>query len=283
MTIKEIIKSNDKTLSFEVFPPKTDDKYETVVTAVKKIAMLSPDFMSVTYGAGGGTSKFTALIANLIKENGVTPLAHLSCVSSTREMVNNQLDVLKATGIENILALRGDIPEDESLWHNDYKYASQLVGEIMNYGGFCIGGACYPEGHPESKTLTEDVEHLKVKVEAGCSFLTTQMFFDNSKYYDFCERALSAGINIPIIAGIMPVTNAKNIKRMLSLSETSLTDELNGYVEKYIDSPDDMKKAGIEFAIKQCEDLYSNGVSAIHIYSMNKPDIAKTIKTALGK
>lgn len=283
MKISEIIKNNKRTLSFEVFPPKTEDKYDTVETAVTEIAKLSPDFMSVTYGAGGGTSKFTAIIANLIKQNGVTPLAHLSCVSSTKQMVKDQLEVLKATGIENILALRGDIPEDEALRKNDYKYASELVCEIKKYGDLCIGGACYPEGHPESPTLGIDIENLKNKVDCGCDFLTTQMFFENEKYYDFVNRARSIGINIPIVAGIMPVTNAKNITRMLSLSKTELSDELKKYIEKYIDSPDDMKKAGVEYAIKQCEDLYANGVQAIHIYSMNKPDIALAIKTALGK
>lgn len=283
MKISEIIKNNERTLSFEVFPPKTEEKYDLVETAVTEIAKLSPDFMSVTYGAGGGTSKFTAIVANLIKQNGVTPLAHLSCVSSTKQMVKDQLELLKATGIENILALRGDIPEDESLRNNDYKFANELVSEIKNFGGFCIGGACYPEGHPESKTLDEDIKNLKNKVDCGCDFLTTQMFFENEKYYDFANKARAVGINIPIIAGIMPVTNAQKIERMLSLAKTELSTELKGLIDKYYNNPDDMKKAGVEYAIKQCEDLYANGAKAIHIYSMNKIDVALAIKTALGK
>ena len=184
MKIKDILAKNEPTLSFEVFPPKTEDKYESVEKAASEIAKLNPAFMSVTYGAGGGTSQYTVDIAAALKAKGVTPLAHLTCVSSTREKVHSVLDQLKAQGIENVLALRGDIPKDGKI-ENDYRYASELIAEIKASGDFCIGAACYPEGHVESANKTEDIQHLKEKVEAGCDFVTTQMFFDNNILYNY--------------------------------------------------------------------------------------------------
>ena len=216
MKIKDILAKNEPTLSFEVFPPKTEDKYESVEKAASEIAKLNPAFMSVTYGAGGGTSQYTVDIAAALKAKGVTPLAHLTCVSSTREKVHSVLDQLKAQGIENVLALRGDIPKDGKI-ENDYRYASELIAEIKASGDFCIGAACYPEGHVESANKTEDIQHLKEKVEAGCDFVTTQMFFDNNILYNYLYRVREKGITVPVIAGIMPVTNVAQIKRICSL------------------------------------------------------------------
>ncbi|MBR3816585.1 MAG: methylenetetrahydrofolate reductase [Clostridia bacterium] len=278
MKIIDIIKSEKPTLSFEVFPPKTSDNFESVREATEKIAALRPDFMSVTYGAGGGTSEFTASIAqNIQNKAGVPVLAHLSCVSSTKEEIHRQLDLLKSKGIENILALRGDIPEGMSKEHLDYHYASELTRDIKKYGGFCIGGACYPEVHPESANSMEDMKHLKEKIDAGCEFLTTQMFFDNNLLYNFIYRARKAGIEVPVVAGIMPVTNPKSIKRICAISGTALPQRFIRIVDRYGDSPEAMKQAGIAYATEQIIDLYANGVRAVHVYSMNKPDVAQKI------
>ena len=278
MKIIDIIKAEKPTLSFEVFPPKTSDNFEAVREATEKIAELQPDFMSVTYGAGGGTSEFTASIAqNIQNKTGVPVLAHLSCVSSTKEEIHRQLDSLREKGIENILALRGDIPQGMSKEHLDYHFASELTREIKEYGGFCIGGACYPESHPESETSFKDIEYLKQKVDAGCEFLTTQMFFDNNALYNFIYRARNAGIDVPVVAGIMPVTNPKSIKRICAISGTALPQRFIRIVERYGDNPEAMKQAGIAYATEQIIDLYANGVKAVHVYSMNKPDVAEKI------
>ena len=282
MKITEILKSKKSVLSFEVFPPKTITNYESVFCAVKGIASLNPDFISVTYGAGGGTSDYTVSIAQEIKKLGVNPLAHLSCISHGKADVQEKLNQLKSLGIENILALRGDLPKDFA-GNLDYSYASELVGEVKRFGGFCIGGACYPEGHPESKSIQEDIENLKKKVDAGCEFLTTQMFFDNDIYYDFLSQIQSSGISVPIIAGIMPVTNAAQIKRIISMSGTDLPVRFKRIVERFGDNPDAMKQAGIAYATEQVIDLYANGIKAAHIYSMNKPDVASAIKANLSE
>ena len=279
MKIIDIIKSEKPTLSFEVFPPKTSDNFETVNSATQAIAQLGPDFMSVTFGAGGGTSEFTSSIAqNIQNETGVPVLAHLSCVSSTKDEIHKQLMSLKEKGIENILALRGDIPEGMSKENLDYHYASELTKEIREFGGFCIGGACYPEVHPESKSSIDDINYLKQKVEAGCEFLTTQMFFDNNLLYNFIYRVRKAGVDVPVVAGIMPVTNPKSIKRICAISGTALPQSFVRIVDRYGDNPEAMKQAGIAYATQQIIDLYANGVRAVHVYSMNKPDVAEKIK-----
>ena len=282
MKITDILNQKRATLSFEVFPPKTSDKFEAVKTAVDDIAALKPDFMSVTYGAGGGTSDYTVAIARHIKEQfGVTPLAHLSCISSNRQDVKKKLKELKELGIENILALRGDLPKDFS-GNLDYLYAAELVSDIKEEGGFCIGGACYPEGHPESATLFSDIENLKRKVDAGCDFLTTQMFFDNDVFYNFLSKVREAGIYVPVIAGIMPVTNAKQIKRIIGLSGGSLPTRFRRIVERFGDNDVAMLQAGIVYASEQIIDLYANGVRGVHVYSMNKPQVAEAIKANLS-
>lgn len=284
MKISTLLSKKIPTLSFEVFPPKTAANYDNVVGAAEEIAKLKPDFMSVTYGAGGGTSQYTLSLAENIKnKHGVTPLAHLTCVSSTREMIHNQLKLLKDSGIENILALRGDIPEDMSMEGLDYHYACELISEIKEFGGFCIGGACYPEGHTESANQKEDIAALKKKVDAGCEFMTTQMFFDNNILYNFLYKIREAGINVPIVAGIMPVTNAKQIKRICSLSGTYLPARFRAIVDRFADKPEAMQQAGIAYATDQIIDLLANGVNNVHIYSMNKPEVAARIRENLSE
>lgn len=283
MRIKEILAQEKPVLSFEVFPPKKEDAYESVERAVREIAGLKPSFMSVTYGAGGGTSKYTVNIADEISRTyGVTSLAHLSCVSSTKEHVKDMVGQMKERGIENILALRGDIPADGKV-ENDYRYASELIYDIKSLGDFCIGGACYPEGHPESLNKEDDIRHLKEKVDAGCDFLTTQMFFDNNIFYNFLYRIREKGITVPIIAGIMPMTNAKQLKKTLALSGTYLPTRFKMILDKFGDNPAAMKQAGIAYATEQIIDLVANDVHAIHIYSMNRPDVAAQIKNSLSE
>lgn len=281
MKISDILNSKKAALSFEVFPPKTSDKFESVQAAVDKIAALSPDFMSVTYGAGGGTSDYTVAVTKHIKEAfGVTALAHLSCITSDRADVRAKLARLKEEGIENVLALRGDLPKDFD-GKLEYRYASELVAEIKAAGGFCIGGACYPEGHPDSPTLFSDIDNLKRKVDAGCDFLTTQMFFDNDLYYSFLSKVREAGISVPVIAGIMPVTNAAQTRRMMTLSGGSLPTRFKRIIDRYGDNAEAMAQAGIIYACEQIIDLYANGVRAVHVYSMNKPYVAAQIKDNL--
>ena len=283
MKIRDILAAGKPTLSFEVFPPKTADNYESVERAALEIARIQPAFMSVTYGAGGGTSEYTVKIASTIQNQGnVTPLAHLTCVSSTKERVRELLGELNASGIENILALRGDIPEGGPMAF-DYQYASQLIADIKEYGDFCIGGACYPEGHVESSNKTEDILHLKEKVDAGCDFLTTQMFFDNNILYNFLYRIREKGITVPVIAGIMPVTNAKQIARICRMSGTYLPARFKAIVDRFGDNPAAMKQAGIAYATEQIIDLIANGVNGIHVYSMNKPDVAARIQESLSQ
>ena len=278
MKIIDIIKSEKPTLSMEVFPPKTTDTFESVKSATEAIAALKPDFMSVTYGAGGGTSQFTADIAGNIQDKYDVPvLAHLTCVSSSKEQIHKQLELLRSKGIENILALRGDIPDGMSREHLDYSFANELTKEIKEFGGFCIGGACYPESHPESENSFDDLKRLKEKVDAGCEFLTTQMFFDNNLLYNFIYRARNAGIDVPVVAGIMPVTNPKSIKRICRISGSALPQRFVRIVDRYGDNPEAMKQAGIAYATEQIIDLYANGVKAVHVYSMNKPDVAQKI------
>ncbi|HIY61743.1 MAG TPA: methylenetetrahydrofolate reductase [NAD(P)H] [Candidatus Eisenbergiella pullistercoris] len=280
MKIKDILNRERPALSFEVFPPKKESSYQTVERAVHEIAELKPAFMSVTYGAGGGTSRYTVDIAsNLMQKYGVTAMVHLTCVSSGRDQIRILTDQIKAEGIENILALRGDIPEVPG---KDYRYASELIRELKAAGDFCIGGACYPEGHPESPDRREDLRRLKEKVDAGCDFLTTQMFFDNDLFYYFLSEARKMGITVPILAGVMPLTNIRQLKRTLSLSGTHLPVRLQRMADRFGDRPEAMKQAGIAYATEQIIDLLANGVHAVHIYTMNHPDVAAQIKRNLS-
>lgn len=283
MKVKEIINREKPSLSFEVFPPKTQDNFDIVSTAALNIAQLEPDFMSVTYGAGGSTAKYTVEIAKSILDKGVTPLAHLTCVCSTKESIKEKLSELKANGIENILALRGDIPAGTQPQSWDFKYASELVSFIKENGDFCVGGACYPEKHVESLTEKDDLMYLKHKVECGCDFLTTQMFFDNDLFYKYLLRVRSAGIMVPVIPGIMPVTNGRQIKRSCELSGAVLPDRFKRIVERFSDDPKAMEQAGIAYATEQIIDLFANGINAVHVYSMNKPHVAQKIKENLSE
>ena len=281
MKITDIIKSKEAVLSFEVFPPKTDDKFESVSRAIDEIAALRPDFMSVTYGAGGGTSAYTVAISRHIKALGVNSVAHLSCISSTKADVREKLGQLKEAGIENILALRGDIPENFA-GNLEYGYANELVADIKKFDGFCIGGACYPEGHPESRTIYSDIENLRRKVDAGCDYLTTQMFFDNDLFYSFLAKAYSAGITVPVIPGIMPITRASQVRRTLTLSGSPMPAKFRRIVDRFGDDPDAMRQAGVAYATEQIIDLYANGIRAVHVYSMNKPEVARAIRANLS-
>ncbi|MBQ9943658.1 MAG: methylenetetrahydrofolate reductase [Clostridia bacterium] len=287
MKIRELLKKDSLSLSFEVFPPKTEMGFESVKMATEEIARLRPAFMSVTYGAGGGTSRYTLDIAKNIKERyGVPTLAHLTCVSSTRETVREKIHAIREAGIENVMALRGDIPagrenEDRSRW--DYRYAVELVRELKEMNpDFCIGGACYPEIHPESMNQKEDIRYLKEKVDAGCDFLTTQMFFDNNLLYNFLYKIREAGVTVPIIPGIMPITNANQVERAMKLSGSFMPQRFKSLVDKFGGDPAAMKQAGIAYATDQIIDLFANGITNVHVYSMNKPDVAEKILNNLS-
>lgn len=288
MKITQVLNSEKLSLSFEVFPPKTETAFESVKLATEKIAALRPSFMSVTYGAGGGTSKYTLDIAKNIKElYDVPTLAHLTCVSSTKQTVKEKIAAIKEAGIENVMALRGDIPEvllndDRSKW--DYNYAIDLIYELKSTNpDFCIGGACYPEIHPESANQREDIRRLKEKVDAGCDFLTTQMFFDNNLLYNFLYKIREAGITVPVIPGIMPITNGNQVKRAIELSGSFVPTRFKSLVDKFGSNPDAMKQAGIAYATDQIIDLYANGIKNVHVYSMNKPDVARLIQGNLSE
>lgn len=287
MKLTDIFENDKLSLSFEVFPPKTDSAFDSVKHATEEIARLKPSFMSVTYGAGGGTSKYTLDIARNIKATyGVPTLAHLTCVSSTRETVREKIAELQAFGIKNVMALRGDLtPElaatDRSAWA--YRHAVDLVRELKESSAdFCIGGACYPEIHPESHNQREDIKYLKEKVEAGCSFLTTQMFFDNNLLYNFLYKIREAGITVPIIPGIMPITNGNQVDRAIKLSGSFMPQRFKSLVDKFGSSPAAMKQAGIAYATDQIIDLFANGITNVHVYSMNKPDVAAAIQQNLS-
>lgn len=285
MRIKEHLMNGKVNLSFEVFPPKTDAKYDGVIAAVDAIATLKPSFISVTYGAGGGTSQNTVKIASHIQnELGVDSIAHLTCVSSTKEEVKRQIQELKENGIQNILALRGDIPKDSAFpIPNQYKYAYELIEDIKAQGDFCIGAACYPEGHVESEHKEDDISHLKQKVDCGVDFLTTQMFFDNSVFYNFLYRIREKGITVPVIPGIMPVTNGKQIARSCQLSGAVLPSRFRAIVDRFGENPKAMQQAGIAYATDQIIDLIANGIQNIHVYSMNKPEVASAIMANLSE
>lgn len=285
MKIIDRLREDKIHISFEVFPPKTDAGYEKVRSATEQIAGLHPSYISVTYGAGGGTSKNTAKIASYIKhELGVESLAHLTCASSTKTEVQVVIDNLKALGIENILALRGDIPDGMVFPSEDrYHYAYELVEAIRKAGDFCIGAACYPEGHVENEHKEDDIKFLKQKVDSGVDFLTTQMFFDNDIHYNFLYRIREAGITVPVLPGIMPITSAAQMKRSQELSGTVFPRRFLAILDRFGDYPEAMEQAGIAYATDQIIDLLANGVKNIHIYSMNKPQVAAKIMENLSE
>ena len=282
MKLSELLAKEGYSLSFEVFPPKSDSTFDSVRHATEEIAKLRPSFMSVTYGAGGGTSKYTLDIAKNIKEQYSVPtLAHLTCVSSTRQTVAERIADMRTAGIENVLALRGDLtPElqesDRSGWA--YEHAIDLIRELKDSGAdFCIGCAAYPEIHPESKSQREDIIHLRQKVDAGCSFMTTQMFFDNNLLYNFLYKIRESGITVPVIPGIMPITNGNQVERAIKLSGSFMPQRFKSLVDTFGSSPAAMKQAGIAYATDQIIDLFANGIRNVHVYSMNKPEVAAAI------
>ena len=286
MKIIDILNKRNMSLSFEVFPPKKESTFESVVSATEEIAACHPAFMSVTYGAGGGTSRYTMEIAKNIKDKyNVPTLAHLTCVSSSRETVRQKIQEMKEMGINNVMALRGDLtPEletsDPSTW--DYKHATELVRELKESGDFCIGVACYPEVHPESINQKDDLLHIKDKVDAGADFLTTQMVFDNNLFFNFMYKIREIGVTVPVIPGIMPITNANQVARAIKLSGSFMPQRFKSMVDYFGNDPDAMKQAGIAYATDQIIDLYANGITNVHVYSMNKPDVAKSIMDNLS-
>ena len=279
MTIKHILEEKRVTLSLEVFPPKQQSNFDSVLKAAKELSSLKPDFMSITYGAGGSTRGNTVEVAAGIQESGTPALAHLTCVGNTRADIAAAAALMKRHGIENVLALRGDRPQGftgEKATVDGLDHASDLV-RLLKQEGFCVGGACYPEGHPESANRSEDIDMLKFKVDAGVDFLTTQMFFDNNMLYSYLYRLQSKGIHVPVLAGIMPITSSQQVERMVKLSSAYIPAKLLSICDRFEDKPDAMRQAGIAYAVDQIIDLISNGVRGIHIYTMNKPSVARDI------
>lgn len=285
MFIKDIFSTKKPVLSFEVFPPKKDSGLNSVISAVDELSKMPIDYMSVTYGAGGSNSKNTAHIAAYLKDNlSIPSLAHLTCVANSKEDIKAKLTEYKNLGIENILALRGDKPKDyDDELFPGYNHANELTEAIKEFGGLCVGGACYPECHPDSPSLEADIENLKLKINSGVDFLVTQMFFDNDKFYTFRDKLAKKGITTPITAGIMPLTNAGQIQRMAILSGgASMPSKFLRMIAKYQDNPEALKQAGIAYAVDQIIDLLSNDIDGIHLYTMNKPETAEKIVTVIN-
>ena len=285
MKIRDLITQDKATLSFEVFPPKKDTDFADVEAAALGIAAFKPDYMSVTYGAGGSTKGHTIQLAREIQEKYDVPtIAHLTCVCASKEGIKTALADMKNAGIENILALRGDIPKNyDGQVFAEFSHASELVELIKETGDFCVGGACYPEVHPDSANKHEDIIGLKKKVDAGCDYLTTQMFFDNNIFFNFMYRIREAGISVPIIPGIMPITRRVQVKNAVKLSGCNVPERFKSIVDAFGDTEAAMRKAGIAYATDQIIDLMANGVKHIHVYSMNKPEVAVGIQKNLSE
>lgn len=278
MTISSLLAQKNVSVSFEIFPPKAHLPPEPALKTARELSRLAPDFISVTCGAGGTTRAHTAAIASQIAQLGVPSLAHITCIGSSRAHITDAADELRNAGVQNALALRGDIPQGQGTIPG-FAHASDLV-PLLKERGFCVGGACYPEGHPECRTRDDDIENLKKKVDAGCDFLTTQMFFDNDMLYSFLYRMQSKGIHLPVLAGIMPITNTAQIAQMIKLSNAYMPRKLMMIVDRFQDSPEALAQAGIAYAVDQIIDLISNGIRGIHIYTMNKSTIAGAIMGA---
>jgi len=278
MTIRQILEQKKLSVSFEIFPPKKQEAFAAVFETAKELVSLNPDFMSITYGAGGSTRMNTVEIASHVQSLSIPALAHLTCIGNSEAEIHEAVSEMKKNGIENVLALRGDLPADmpQASTIPGYAHASDLVA-VLKQNGFCVGGACYPEGHPESPNREKDIENLKYKVDAGVDFLTTQMFFDNDMLYSFLYRLQSAGIHVPVLAGIMPITHPSQVKRMVELSNAFIPRKLLAICDRFKDSPDALRQAGIAYATDQIIDLISNGVRGIHIYTMNKSSTAEAI------
>lgn len=285
MKIRDLITQDKATLSFEVFPPKKDTDFADVEAAALGIAAFKPDYMSVTYGAGGSTKGHTIQLAQEIQEKYDVPtIAHLTCVCASKEGIKTALADMKNAGIENILALRGDIPKNyDGQVFAEFSHASELVELIKETGDFCVGGACYPEVHPDSANKHEDIIGLKKKVDAGCDYLTTQMFFDNNIFFNFMYRIREVGISVPIIPGIMPITRRVQVKNAVKLSGCNVPERFKSIVDAFGDTEAAMRQVGIAYATDQIIDLMANGVKHIHVYSMNKPEVAAGIQKNLSE
>lgn len=280
MKITELLKDDKPCISCELFPPKAGSELQNALKIVDKIAEIKPHFMSVTYGAGGTSAGHTVAIAKAVEEHNIPALAHLTCIDATGDGIDGMLANFRANGIQNVLALRGDAVTDKP---REFMHASDLMRKISASGDFCIGGACYPEGHPEAGSLDKDIENTKKKIDAGCEFLVAQMCFDNNIMYNYMYRLLRNGIDVPVVAGIMPVTNAKQINRICELSGTKLPPHYRAIVERFADDPQALMQAGIAYALGQIIDLIANGFKNIHVYTMNKPEVIGGIMKNLSE
>lgn len=285
MKIKELFK-NKPVISLEIFPPKPETPVDTILDTIDALSDLKPAFISVTYGAGGSSKSHTVKIADIIKNKyHIEALAHLTCVGSIKTEIDTILEQLKENNVENIMALRGDYPigvNPASFEHAQYKYAKDLIDHIKKSGSFCVGAACYPEGHIECPDKVEDLKHLKIKAEGGADFLVTQLFFDNNLFYSFMEKLNILGVSLPVSAGIMPVINKKQIERITSLCGASIPVKFRRMMDKYENNPAALKEAGIAYATEQIIDLLSSGIDGIHLYSMNRPEVARKIITQIS-
>lgn len=278
MYIRDILNKDKALISLEIFPPKPDSDIETIYDTIFKLKDLKPDFISVTYGAGGTTKDTTTQISSFIHEiSRVNSLAHMTCLTSTKEEIDETLDSLKNQGVKNILALRGDYPQEGYCGDHGFKYASDLVEYIKERHDFCIGGACYPEGHMEAKSLDEDIKYLKHKVDCGVEFLISQLFFDNELFYRFKEKAYKYNIEVPIIAGVLPILNKKQVSRIISLTGCTIPPKVKRILDRYEHSPNALKEAGLAYATEQIIDLLSSDTDGVHLYTMNKPKEARKI------
>lgn len=280
MKITELLKDDKPCISCELFPPKAGSELQNALKIVDKIAEIKPHFMSVTYGAGGTSAGQTVAIAKAVEEHNIPALAHLTCIDATGDGIESMLGKFRDNGIQNVLALRGDAVTDKP---REFMHASDLMRKISASGDFCIGGACYPEGHPEAGSLDKDIENTKKKIDAGCEFLVSQMCFDNNIMYNYMYRLLRNGIDVPVVAGIMPVTNAKQINRICELSGTKLPPHYRAIVERFADDPQALMQAGIAYALGQIIDLIANGFKNIHVYTMNKPEVIGGIMKNLSE
>lgn len=273
MKIIDRLKGTKPGISCELFPPKQGTHLANALEIVHTIAEQNPSFISVTYGAGGSNAGEAVAVAAEVHRCGVPSMAHLTCINADENKIETVLERLQEKGVDNVLALRGDLPEGMTLENTTLKHASDLAKKIKDFGDFCVGGACYPEGHPESTGLDDDIDKLKIKIDSGVEFLVTQMFFDNDTMYNYMYRLLAHGITVPVVPGVMPVTNAKQIQHICKLSGTKLPLRFRAIIEKYGDDTEAMKQAGINYATAQVLDLLANGFVDVHIYTMNKPEI----------
>lgn len=277
MKISDILAKGRPSVSFEIFPPKRDMPFDGIRDTVSRLAQQKPAFMSVTYGASGNACANTVEVASFVQECGVSALAHLTCLTSSRDRIADEIKALRSASVENILCLRGDMPKDSTEPPPGFfRHAVDLV-HALRPSGFCLGGACYPERHPDCAHMEEDIAYLRDKVDAGLDFLTTQMFFDNNVYFRYLAKLRDRGVTVPVIAGIMPVTNGRQIERICRLSGTSLPNRFKSIVDRYGDTPQAMLDAGVAYATEQIVDLFANGANAVHVYTMNRPEVAERI------